>query len=76
LETIVEFRPRIAVILNITPDHLDRHKTFANYANAKARVFENQGTDDFTVLNADDSTTAGLADRTRAVVLVQPEEGD
>jgi len=54
LETIVTFRPRIAVILNITPDHLDRHKTFANYVNAKARVFENQGADDFTVLNADD----------------------
>src|SRR5208283_4763711 len=66
LETIVEFRPRIAVILNITPDHLDRHKTFANYVNAKARVFENQRQDDFTVLNADDPTTAGLADRTHA----------
>ncbi len=66
LETIVRFRPRIAVILNITPDHLDRHKTFDNYVNAKARVFENQGADDFTVLNADDPTTAGLPDRTRA----------
>jgi UDP-N-acetylmuramoylalanine--D-glutamate ligase len=66
LETIVEFRPRIAVILNITPDHLDRHKTFANYVNAKARVFENQLADDFSVLNADEPTTAGLADRTRA----------
>jgi UDP-N-acetylmuramoylalanine--D-glutamate ligase len=66
LETIVEFRPRIAVILNITPDHLDRHKTFANYVNAKARIFENQRQDDFTVLNADDPTTAGLSDRTRA----------
>jgi UDP-N-acetylmuramoylalanine--D-glutamate ligase len=66
LETIVEFRPRIAVILNITPDHLDRHKTFINYVNAKARVFENQRPDDFTVLNADDPTTAALADRTRA----------
>src|SRR5580698_5743039 len=64
LETIVEFRPRIAVILNITPDHLDRHKTFDNYVNAKARVFENQRADDFTVLNADDNTAAGLADRT------------
>ena len=66
LETIVSFRPRIAVILNITPDHLDRHKTFANYVNAKARIFENQKPDDFTVLNADDATTAGLAGRTRA----------
>ncbi len=66
LETIVEFRPRIAVILNITPDHLDRHKTFSNYVNAKARVFENQRQDDFTVLNADDPTTAGLSDRTQA----------
>jgi len=66
LETIVSFRPRIAVILNITPDHLDRHKTFANYVNAKARIFENQRPDDFAVLNADDPTTAGLAGRTRA----------
>ena len=66
LETIVQFRPRIAVILNITPDHLDRHKTLANYVNAKARVFENQDAGDFTVLNADDPTTAGLSKRTHA----------
>lgn len=66
LETIVAFRPRIAVILNITPDHLDRHKTFANYVNAKARIFENQRADDFTLLNADDPTTAALSNRTRA----------
>ncbi len=66
LETIVDFRPRIAVILNITPDHLDRHKTFENYVNAKARIFENQGPEDFTVLNADDPTTIDLAERTLA----------
>ncbi len=66
LETIVEFRPRIAVILNITPDHLDRHRTFANYVNAKARVFENQRADDFSVLNADEPTTSELSGRTRA----------
>jgi UDP-N-acetylmuramoylalanine--D-glutamate ligase len=66
LETTINFRPKIAVILNITPDHLDRHKTFANYVNAKARVFENQSVDDFTVLNADDPTTAALSNRTRA----------
>ena len=68
LETIVEFRPRIAVVLNITPDHLDRHKTFENYVNAKARIFENQHPEDFAILNADDATTAGLADRTRAQI--------
>jgi UDP-N-acetylmuramoylalanine--D-glutamate ligase len=66
LETIVDFRPRIAVILNITPDHLDRHKTFANYVSAKARIFENQGPEDFTILNADDPTTVDLAERTLA----------
>ena len=69
LETIVTFRPRISVILNITPDHLDRHKTFENYVNAKARIFENQKADDFTVLNADDPTTAALADRTKGQVV-------
>jgi len=66
LETIVEFRPKIAAVLNITPDHLDRHKTFANYIDAKARVFENQIADDFTVLNADDPTTAALSVRAHA----------
>src|ERR1700678_2928761 len=80
LETIVEFRPRIAVILNITPDHLDRHKTFDNYVNAKARVFENQGAEDFTVLNADEPTTAELSGRTRAQLFwfsrhKEPEKG-
>ncbi len=66
LETIVDFRPRIAVVLNITPDHLDRHKTFANYVNAKARIFENQQPDDFTVLNADDPAAIDLSERTLA----------
>ena len=64
LETIHNFHPRMAVILNITPDHLDRHKSFANYVNAKARIFENQGRDDIAILNLDDPTTARLADRT------------
>jgi UDP-N-acetylmuramoylalanine--D-glutamate ligase len=68
LETIVEFRPRIAVVLNITPDHLDRHKTFDNYVNAKARIFENQRADDFAILNADDLTASSLSTRTRAQV--------
>jgi UDP-N-acetylmuramoylalanine--D-glutamate ligase len=68
LETIVKFRPRIAVVLNITPDHLDRHKTFDNYVNAKARIFENQRADDFAVLNAEDSTAASLSSRARSQI--------
>jgi UDP-N-acetylmuramoylalanine--D-glutamate ligase len=68
LETIQTFRPRVAVVLNVTPDHLDRHRTFEVYANAKARVFENQRADDFAVLNADDPTCVAIAPRTRAQV--------
>ncbi len=54
LETIERFRPWIAAILNITPDHLDRHHTFEAYVDAKARIFENQQAGDYAVLNADD----------------------
>lgn len=68
LETIQIFRPQVAVVLNVTPDHLDRHRTFAAYADAKARIFENQRAGDFTVLNADDRTCVELATRTRAQV--------
>src|SRR5215467_8100983 len=66
LETIRTFRPKIAVVLNVTPDHLDRHRTFAAYVDAKARIFENQRAEDFAVLNADDPTCVDLAPRTRA----------
>src|SRR3954453_32030 len=68
LETIRAFRPKVAVVLNVTPDHLDRHRTFAAYVDAKARIFENQQGDDFAVLNADDLTCVELAGRTRARV--------
>jgi UDP-N-acetylmuramoylalanine--D-glutamate ligase len=54
LETIEAFRPEVGVLLNLTPDHLDRHETFENYANAKMRMFENQLERDAAVLNADD----------------------
>jgi UDP-N-acetylmuramoylalanine--D-glutamate ligase len=66
LETVQTFRPRIAVILNITPDHLDRHRTFEAYAGAKARIFENQQSDDFAVLNEDDPACVNLAKRVNA----------
>ncbi len=68
LETIRSFRPKIGIILNVTPDHLDRHRTFAAYVDAKARLFENQQPEDFAVLNADDPTCVDLAGRTRAQV--------
>src|SRR5579885_2306518 len=69
LETICTFRPKVAVVLNITPDHLDRHRTFAAYVDAKARIFENQTANDFAVLNADDPTCVELAGRVRAHVV-------
>jgi UDP-N-acetylmuramoylalanine--D-glutamate ligase len=68
LETIRTFRPKIAVVLNVTPDHLDRHRTFEAYVDAKARIFQNQQPEDFAVLNADDPTCVELAGRTRAQV--------
>ena len=68
LETVVEFRPHIAVVLNITQDHLDRHGTFENYAAMKARITAQQTADDFFVLNAEDKPTQMLAARTQAQV--------
>lgn len=68
LETIERFRADVAVCLNVTPDHLDRHRTFENYAAQKARLFETQQPGDHAVLNRDDATCAGWAARTRAAV--------
>jgi UDP-N-acetylmuramoylalanine--D-glutamate ligase len=63
LESTVEFRPDIAAILNITPDHLDRHGSFENYARAKERIFTQQRPEDAVVLNADNSRAAQAAQR-------------
>ena len=68
LETVVTFHPHIAVVLNITPDHLDRHHTFENYSATKARIFENQTAGDFAVLNSDSEACFSLAGRTKAEV--------
>ncbi|MDR1953259.1 MAG: UDP-N-acetylmuramoyl-L-alanine--D-glutamate ligase [Clostridiales Family XIII bacterium] len=67
LETINRFRPKISAILNITPDHLDRHGTMEHYAAVKARVFENQGEDDYLIYNLDDETVRRLAESSRAI---------
>jgi UDP-N-acetylmuramoylalanine--D-glutamate ligase len=66
LETIEKFHADIAVALNVTQNHLDRHHTFASYAAAKARLFETQQAGSFAVLNADDPTCVGYASLTAA----------
>ncbi|MEJ2696755.1 MAG: UDP-N-acetylmuramoyl-L-alanine--D-glutamate ligase [Candidatus Sulfobium sp.] len=63
LETIDVFRPHIAAILNITPDHMDRYRSLSDYSEAKARIFLNQDRDDFLVLNADDPEVRALHER-------------
>jgi UDP-N-acetylmuramoylalanine--D-glutamate ligase len=68
LETVEEFRPHIAVVLNITPDHLDRHGTFENYAAMKTRLTAQQTPEDFLLLNAEDKPTQMLAAATKAQV--------
>ncbi|MGI8640716.1 MAG: UDP-N-acetylmuramoyl-L-alanine--D-glutamate ligase [Pyrinomonadaceae bacterium] len=61
LETIKNFRPNVAVALNVTPNHLDRYDLFSDYAAAKHRIFMNQTTDDLAILNADDEITLSWA---------------
>ncbi len=69
LETIVDFRPRIASILTITEDHLNRHPDFSTYVAAKARIFENQKKDDWAVLNQDDPIIQNLAAKAKGKIL-------
>jgi UDP-N-acetylmuramoylalanine--D-glutamate ligase len=68
LETTFEFKPKIALVLNITPDHLDRHKTFERYQAAKAKITEQQTPDDYLVLNAEDVPTQMVAAKTKAQI--------
>jgi UDP-N-acetylmuramoylalanine--D-glutamate ligase len=68
LETVEEFHPLIAVVLNITPDHLDRHGSFESYAAAKARITERQTAEDFLVLNAEDKAAQMVALKTKAQI--------
>ncbi|HUX27518.1 MAG TPA: UDP-N-acetylmuramoyl-L-alanine--D-glutamate ligase, partial [Terracidiphilus sp.] len=68
LESTIEFHPKIAVILNITPDHLDRHGSFENYARAKERIFAAQDENDFAVLNADNTPAVEAAARVKAKI--------
>ena len=69
LETVKEFRPVVSAILNLTPDHLNRHKTMEAYGNAKARIAARQSEDDYLVINYDDKTALALAGQSRATVI-------
>jgi UDP-N-acetylmuramoylalanine--D-glutamate ligase len=69
LETIKTFHPSIAVVLNVTPNHMDRYETFNDYAAAKHRIFMNQTVEDVAVLNADDQTVSSWASGLRARVM-------
>ncbi|HQA60156.1 MAG TPA: UDP-N-acetylmuramoyl-L-alanine--D-glutamate ligase, partial [Tepidanaerobacteraceae bacterium] len=66
LENIMHFKPKISVILNISEDHLNRHKTFENYIETKARIFENQTEEDYAVLNYDDPIVRSFIKRIKA----------
>lgn len=69
LESTTSFKPKVSAILNITPDHLNRHKTMENYIDAKCKVFVNQDAEDFTILNGDDAETSRLTGRPKSKVL-------
>jgi UDP-N-acetylmuramoylalanine--D-glutamate ligase len=74
LEGIDRFRPRVALLLNITEDHLDRHPSFQEYGEIKGRIFQNQGKEDYAVLNADDPRTFQFAHRVRSQVVLFSRE--
>lgn len=69
LETIKHFCPKVSAVLNITPDHLNRHKTMENYILAKERIFENQTENDFLILNYEDEVCKKMAFKTKSKVL-------
>lgn len=69
LETIEDFHPHVSAVLNITPDHLNRHHTMECYIHTKKRIFENQTDQDFVILNYDDEVTRAMAKDTKAKVI-------
>ena len=70
LETVKDFRPNVAVCLNVTPNHLDRYDFFVDYAAAKRRLFMNQTAEDVAILNCDNEITNGWANELRANVVL------
>jgi UDP-N-acetylmuramoylalanine--D-glutamate ligase len=75
LETIKDFKPKLAVILNCTPNHLDRYNNLQEYLDAKKRIFMNQDKNDFLILNADDPMLSTLASCARSKVVFFSKQG-
>ena len=69
LETIIDFKPKISAILNITPDHLNRHHTMENYIKVKEDIEKNQDKNDFCILNYEDTALREFANRAKAKVI-------
>ena len=69
LESIVDFKPKVASILNLSPDHLNRHHTMENYICAKANIFKNQDENDFTILNYDDEEVRKLSSKSNGKII-------
>jgi len=76
LETIIDFKPKVSAVLNITEDHIDRFDTMAYYIECKERIFENQNGSDYCVLNLDNEITHDMAAKTKAKVVWFSREQD
>ena len=70
LETVVNFKPKVSAVLNITPDHLNRHHTLENYVEAKENIFKCQDENDYCILNCRDRFTLKMADKTKANIVL------
>lgn len=70
LETIETFRPFISVLLNVSPDHMDRYHSIKEYEDAKFRIFENQGTGNFSIINGDESWSEDVKKNIRGNVVI------
>jgi len=69
LESIIDFKPHIAAVLNVTPDHIDRHRTMEEYQRTKERIFSNQRDSEYLILNYDDVAVRNMAERALSQVL-------
>lgn len=76
LEAVKDFKPKIAVILNLTPNHLDRYNNMQEYLDAKKRIMMNQDQDDFLVLNGDDALLKGMAAQAKSKVVFFTKQDD